>query len=169
MKEENNPITLPLETWCSLTVPKCAASKIVMPVYPPWISYKRPTSFPGSLILTPGAPDTHWTCQIVRMQSSTCMHALMSKTSSIWKVASTEISGFSLAVNHPEVSRCCESRPRKWGIRKGEEIVLIILLDQQMKTSFIKDLANTKLGLLDTSAEPVIMTTGKCPPLEAID
>ena len=53
--EENNPITLPLDL-CSLTVSKCAASKIVMPVYPPWISYKRPTSFPGSLILTPGAP-----------------------------------------------------------------------------------------------------------------
>ena len=41
MKEENNTITLPLENWCSLTVPKCAASKIVMPVYTPWISYKR--------------------------------------------------------------------------------------------------------------------------------
>ena len=26
MKRENNPIRLPLETWCSLTVPQCAAS-----------------------------------------------------------------------------------------------------------------------------------------------
>mgnify|MGYP006896297794 CR=1 FL=1 len=46
---------------------------------------------------------------------------------------------------------------------------MIILLDQQLKTSFIKDLANTKLGLLDMSAEAVIMTTGKYPPLEAND
>ena len=96
----------------------------------------------------------------------------MSKTSRIWKVASlTEISGVSLAVNHPEVSRCCESRPRKWGIRKGEEIVLIMLLDryQQLKTSFIKDLDNAKLGFLDMSAEAVIMAAGECPRLEAND
>ena len=26
MKRENNPIRLPLETWCSLSVPQCAAS-----------------------------------------------------------------------------------------------------------------------------------------------